>query len=230
MTKPKGGFDSEVYRLAKKIMSNSAYLNKQDVKILEHLSTKGEFPDEEVVLGKKVNWEEVEESWRKHFSLDKSVPFVDEVEEFNKLMGKDWQNRKNPHINMKDAQFVIDFIQEELDELKVSVEDQDIIGIFDAILDITYVGLGNASLVFGLKDKIKAGYAEVQASNMSKICKTEQEAIETVEFRSKQKGHDCYYKQVGEGFVVYRSSDDKVMKSINYFAPNLEQFFDPKLN
>jgi len=26
--------------------------------------------------------------------------------------------------------------------------------------------------------------------------------------------------------VVYRSSDRKVMKSINYFAPDLNQFFD----
>jgi hypothetical protein len=79
-------------------------------------------------------------------------------------------------------------------------------------------------MVFGLKDKLVPAYVEVQASNMSKSCATEEEAKATVEERSKEHG-ECYYRQVGDRYVVYRKSDDKVMKSINYFAPNLEQFF-----
>jgi len=154
------------------------------------------------------------------------VPFVNEVEEFNEVMGKGYQNRTTPTINPKDAQFVIDFIQEELDELKVAVQERNIIEIFDALLDITYVGLGNGALVFGLKDKILDGYAEVQASNMSKICQTLEEAEETVKLRSEQQGEPCHYLSDGKGkYVVYRSSDNKVMKSINYFKPDLEQFF-----
>ena len=154
------------------------------------------------------------------------VPFVDEVEEFNEVMGKSYQNRTTPTINPKDAQFVIDFIQEELDELKVAVKEKNIIEVFDALLDITYVGLGNGALVFGLKDKIEAGYAEVQASNMSKICQTLEEAEETVKVRSEQQKEPCHYLSDGKGkYVVYRSSDNKVMKSINYFKPNLKQFF-----
>ena len=47
-----------------------------------------------------------------------SVPFVDEVEEFNIQMGKSWQNRNVPTINKSDADFVINFIQEELNELR----------------------------------------------------------------------------------------------------------------
>lgn len=157
---------------------------------------------------------------------DISVPFIDEVEEFNKVMGKGYQNRETPTINKKDAQFVIDFIQEELDELKEAVEKKDIIGIFDALLDITYVGLGNGAMVFGLKDKIEAGYAEVQGSNMSKICNSLEEAEETVKVRSKEQGEPCHYLSDGNGkYIVYRSSDNKVMKSINYYRPNLKQFF-----
>ena len=156
--------------------------------------------------------------------IEKEVPFVDEVEEFNITMGKGWQNRTEPTINKKDAQFVVDFIQEELDEMKEAIEQDDIVGILDAILDITYVGLGNGALVFGLKDKILPGYAEVQASNMSKICKTEEEAIETVKVRSEQQGRPCHYEKVGDRYVVYRD-DMKVMKSINYFKPDLNQFF-----
>ena len=154
------------------------------------------------------------------------IPFVSEVEEFNKVMGKSYQNRTTPTINPKDAQFVIDFIQEELDELKEAVEKKDIVEIFDALLDITYVGLGNGALVFGLKDRIVAGYAEVQGSNMSKICNSLEEAEETVKVRSKEQGEPCHYLSDGNGkYVVYRSSDNKVMKSINYYRPNLKQFF-----
>lgn len=153
------------------------------------------------------------------------VPFVDEVEEFNEVMGKSYQNRTTPTINPKDAQFVIDFIQEELDELKVAVKEKNIIEVFDALLDITYVGLGNGALVFGLKDKMLEGYAEVQASNMSKICNTVAEAEETVKLRSEQQGEPCHYEESNGKYVVYRTSDNKVMKSINYFRPDLGKFF-----
>lgn len=157
--------------------------------------------------------------------IEEEIPFIHEVQHFNEVMGKSWQNREKPTINKEDAQFVIDFISEELDELKEAVEKNDIVGILDAILDITYVGLGNGSLVFGLADKILPGYAEVQASNLSKICKTIEEAEETVRVRSEQQGEPCHYEKIGEGYVVYRSSDMKVMKSISYFPPNLKQFF-----
>ena len=156
---------------------------------------------------------------------NKNTPFISEVEEFNNAMGKSWQNRTTPTINKADADFVINFIQEELDELKEAVEHNDIVGALDAILDITYVGLGNGALVFGLKDKIEEGYAEVQASNLSKICKTEEEAIETVKVRSEQQGEACHYEKVRDGYVVYRSRDMKVMKALSYFSPNLAQFF-----
>jgi predicted HAD superfamily Cof-like phosphohydrolase len=159
-----------------------------------------------------------------NFSTLPSVPFVDEVEEFNKVMGKEWQNRITPTINSQDADFVVKFIQEELDELKESVNQKDIVGILDAILDITYVGLGNGALTFGLKDKIKKGYAEVQASNLSKICNTEEEANLTVVQRFKEQGRPCHWEKIGEKYVVYRD-DMKVMKSINYFKPNLRGLF-----
>ena len=154
------------------------------------------------------------------------VPFITEVEEFNTIMGKEWQNRTTPTIDKKDAEFVINFIQEELDELREAVEQENIQEILDAILDITYVGLGNGALVFGLKDKIWEAYQEVQASNLSKICTTLEEAEETVKVRSEQQGEPCHYEEVGDNYVVYRTSDKKVMKSINYFRPDLSKFFN----
>ena len=61
---------------------------------------------------------------------------------------------------------------------------------------------------------------------MSKACKTEEEAIQTVSKRTKEYGEACHFEKVEEGrYIVYRTADRKVMKSINYFRPNLRQFF-----
>jgi hypothetical protein len=152
------------------------------------------------------------------------VPFVDEVQEFNDTFGK--PNNYEPMVGeKKEWQFVYDFILEELEEYREACEKGDVVGILDALCDITYVSLGNGTLLHGLKGKIWKAYQEVQASNMSKSCETESEAKATVVQRSEEKGHPCHYEKIGDRYVVYRSSDRKVMKSINYFAPNLKQFF-----
>jgi predicted HAD superfamily Cof-like phosphohydrolase len=153
-----------------------------------------------------------------------NVPFVNEVEEFNSTFGK--PNNYEPTIpERKEWMFVYDFIQEELAEYKEACENGDIVEILDALCDITYVSLGKGAMLHGLKGKIWNAYQEVQASNMSKACKTEEEAIETAKSEAARVGEDTHYEQVGEYWVVYRSRDRKVLKSINYFRPNLKQFF-----
>ena len=152
------------------------------------------------------------------------VPFVDEVQEFNDMMGK--PNRYEPTIGTpNDWKFVYDFILEELEEYKEACEKGDIVGVLDALCDITYVSLGNGTLVHGLKGKIWEAYEEVQASNMSKSCIDPIEAQLTIEKRSEEQGEPCHTEKVGDRWVVYRTRDKKVMKSINYFKPNLKQFF-----
>ena len=154
-----------------------------------------------------------------------NVPFVDEVQEFNDTMGK--PNNYEPTVGEKEQwMFVYNFILEELEEYKEACEKGDIVGILDALCDITYVSLGNGVMLHGLKGQIWKAYQEVQASNMSKSCATQEEAEETVKVRSKEKGHPCHWEKIGDRYIVYRSSDRKVMKSINYFAPNLKQFFE----
>jgi hypothetical protein len=97
--------------------------------------------------------------------------------------------------------------------------------ILDALCDIAYVTLGNGVMLHGLKDKIWPAYQEVQASNMSKSCKTQAEAKQTVAIRAEEQGEECHFEKVGDRYVVYRTRDRKVMKSIKYFRPNLKQFF-----
>ena len=154
-----------------------------------------------------------------------SVPFVDEVEIFNYTFDK--PNNYTPEIpDEKEWKFVYDFIQEELEEYREACERGDIVEVLDALCDIAYVSIGNGTMLHGLKDKIWPAYQEVQASNMSKACKTEEEAIQTVSQRTEEQGEACHFEKVAEGrYIVYRTRDKKVMKSINYFRPNLRQFF-----
>ena len=152
------------------------------------------------------------------------VPFVSEVETFNATMNK--PNNYTPNIpDKKEWEFVYNFILEELEEYKHACETGNIVEVLDALCDITYVSLGNGAMLHGLKDKMVPAYDEVQASNMSKACKTEEEAKATVKKRSKEQGGKCHYEQVGEHFIVYRTRDRKVMKNINYFRPDLKKFF-----
>ena len=153
------------------------------------------------------------------------VPFVSEVETFNATMGK--PNNYTPIIpEEKEWMFVYNFILEELEEYKHACETGNIVEVLDALCDIAYVSIGNGVMLHGLKDQILPAYAEVQASNMSKACKTEEEAIQTVELRSKEQGEPCHYEKQGDFWVVYRTRDFKVMKNINYFRPNLKQFLN----
>jgi predicted HAD superfamily Cof-like phosphohydrolase len=114
-------------------------------------------------------------------------------------------------------------IAEELKELEVAILNKDIVEVADALCDLQYV-LSGAILEFGLGEKFKALFDEVQRSNMSKACLTEEEAIKTVEFYKQKDGTECYYKQEDGKWLVYRKQDNKTIKSINYSPADLEQF------
>ena len=153
------------------------------------------------------------------------VPFVSEVEEFNAIMGK--PNNYTPVIpDEKEWMFVYNFILEELEEYKHACETGNIVEVLDALCDITYVSLGNGAMLHGLKDKVWPAYQEVQASNLSKACSSEEEAQETVRVRSEEQKEPCHYEKVGKYYIVYRTRDKKVMKNINYFRPDLSKFFN----
>ena len=89
-----------------------------------------------------------------------------------------------------------DLIKEELEELKVAMENKDLLEVADALTDILYVAYG-AGHAFGIDlDKC---FEEVQSSNMSKL----------------DENRNPIYNESG-----------KVMKGPNYFKPNLSKFID----
>lgn len=116
----------------------------------------------------------------------------------------------------------VSLLQEELNELSQAIKDNDLVEIADALCDIQYV-LSGAVLEFGLGDKFVELFNEVQRSNMSKACNTQQEALMTLSHYKKKDGTEGYYKKINGKFLVYRASDDKVLKSINYSPAELKK-------
>ena len=89
-----------------------------------------------------------------------------------------------------------DLIKEELEELKIAMENKDLLEVADALTDILYVTYG-AGHAFGIDlDKC---FEEVQNSNMSKL------------------GED--------GKPIYNESG-KVMKGPKYFKPDLRKYIN----
>ena len=113
-------------------------------------------------------------------------------------------------------------IAEELKELEVAILEKDIVEVADALCDIQYV-LSGAILEFGLGEKFKSLFEEVQRSNMSKACTSEEEARQTVDHYLKKDGTECYYRQEGDKWLVYRKSDNKTIKSVGYSPANLQK-------
>ena len=114
----------------------------------------------------------------------------------------------------------VSLIAEELKELQEAIEDNDLVEIADALCDIQYV-LSGAVLEFGLGDKFKSLFEEVQRSNMSKACKTEEEAKATVEHYKSKDGTESYYKEKDGLYLVFRMPDNKTLKSVNYSPADL---------
>jgi predicted HAD superfamily Cof-like phosphohydrolase len=128
----------------------------------------------------------------------------------------------SPSIPSEDrCKLRVALIAEELKELEVAILEKDIVEIADALSDIQYV-LSGAILEFGLGEKFSTLFEEVQRSNMSKACVSEDEAKATVEFYKKKDGTECYYKEEAGKWLVYRTSDNKTIKSINYSPADLE--------
>ncbi|RZL19619.1 MAG: hypothetical protein EOO96_25855 [Pedobacter sp.] len=119
------------------------------------------------------------------------------------------------------ANLRISLLAEELKELQEAVENDDLVEVADALCDLQYV-LAGAIHEFGLGGKFKTLFDEVHRSNMSKACKTMEEAEQTIRFYSDKDGTESYFKEIDGLFLVFRKSDDKTLKSVNYSPADLK--------
>jgi len=135
---------------------------------------------------------------------------------------------KNPTIPAAErCQLRVSLIQEELNELQQAIEDNDMVEIADALCDIQYV-LSGAVLEFGLGEKFVELFNEVQRSNMSKACKTEEEAQATLDHYKQKDGTEGYYKEKDGLYLVFRNGDHKTLKSIGYSPADLKRIVENK--
>ena len=115
------------------------------------------------------------------------------VKIFMKTFGQDVKIKPSFSTN-KINSLRYDLIKEELEELKVAIENNDLLEVADALTDILYVTYG-AGHAFGIDlDKC---FEEVQSSNMSKLDEN--------------------------GKPIFNNAG-KVMKGPKYFKPNLSKY------
>lgn len=145
----------------------------------------------------------------------------EKVKQFSKTFGVPMY--KEPQINItKTNQELVklrkDLIVEECKELVEAIENHDFTEIVDALSDILYVVYG-AGASFGVN--LDKAFDIVHKSNMSKVCKTEAEAIATVAWYKKNEIHiydSPEYKLSDDKkyWIVFNKSTGKILKSINY--------------
>ena len=128
---------------------------------------------------------------------------------------------KNPAIPSKErCDLRISLLAEELKELQQAVDDNNLVEVADALCDLQYV-LAGAILEFGLGEKFKELFDEVHRSNMSKACKSVEEADLTIDYYKNTANTESYHKEIDGLFLVYRTADNKTLKSVNYSPADL---------
>ena len=115
----------------------------------------------------------------------------------------------------------VSLLAEEVKELQDAIADNDLVEIADALCDIQYV-LAGAIHEFGLGEKFKALFDEVHRSNMSKACKSLEEADQTIAHYKLNSNTDSYHQQMEDLYLVYRTPDNKTLKSVNYSPADLK--------
>jgi NTP pyrophosphatase (non-canonical NTP hydrolase) len=142
------------------------------------------------------------------------------VIEFNTTFGNPVSTTIQKNLLIDQPQMVqsrLNLILEETNELKEAVEKKDMNEIIDALADILVVTYGMGSYLGIDLDK---AYDIVHKSNMSKLCNSEEEAKETVEWYKKNESRydSPNYKQSSDGkyWIVYNESTKKILKNIHY--------------
>ena len=131
--------------------------------------------------------------------------------------------RRYTELTPEQKQRSIDLTQSELNELKEATNKNDIL---DGLGDVIWTAIGQC-MDYGVDPAELIN--RIYESNMSKLCRTESEAAETVAAywmgtHPDKKGQSILTAYVKEGkrYVVRKKENNKVMKSLNFKEPNFE--------
>lgn len=150
------------------------------------------------------------------------------VLEFNKAFGVQTNTVPQLDIFDKDPKFVqsrLSLIQEEFNETIEAIKNKDFTEMTDGLIDLLVVTYGMCANLGIPADKC---FDIVNQSNMSKLCETEDIAIESVR-RYKEEIPQRYdspsYRKsdCGKYFVVYNKNSNKILKSYLYTPANFSE-------
>lgn len=155
----------------------------------------------------------------------------EKIKQFHTTFSHPCPNSLNRDVLENNPELVklrLSLINEEVEELKVAMQQKNMTEVIDALTDILYVVYG-AGAAFGIN--LDKSYDIVHESNMSKLCKNESEAIKTVDdYKKKYSEGDLKYdspsfKLAPDNlhYIVYNQSTGKILKSINYTPANFSE-------
>lgn len=123
---------------------------------------------------------------------------INKVKEFHKTFKLEFHESPIAEIDPAIIELRHRLMQEENDEYLEACRKNDLIQIADALGDKMYILFGSI-IAHGLQDKIEEIFDEIHRSNMSKLDES--------------------------GKPIYRA-DGKIMKSKNYFLPQIEEILE----
>jgi len=151
------------------------------------------------------------------------------VQEFNTVFEAERITSPDPKIldNNTLINQRLNLIKEEVKELEEAIQTKSYIETVDALTDILYVVYGMGDAIGVNLDK---SFQIVQDSNMSKLCKTEIEAKETVNWylnNNTEYDSPSYRKsKCGQYYIVFNKSTRKILKSINYTSAKFDEILN----
>ena len=123
---------------------------------------------------------------------------INDVRTFHDAFSITNEEKPKALISENDQLLRFNLMREENEEYLEAAKEGDLVEIVDALGDMLYILCGTI-LKHGMQDKIEEVFTEIQRSNMSKLDK--------------------------DGNPIYRE-DGKVLKSDQYFKPNIKAILD----
>ena len=163
-----------------------------------------------------------EDLWRfKKGFVEKEVR-IENILNWIKTAKPDWGD-----INKADPAFLVSLVEEEKNELREALEAKDKKAVTDAVVDIIWMALNSAAACGITYYELVDYMVDVEESNYSKFCDTEEQAKETVRLYKEGLHPDkigvkiaTIYKKIGDKYVIFREEDGKVLKSKDYHNLN----------
>lgn len=131
---------------------------------------------------------------------------VNKLKEFQLAFNSHYSTEPTLLKHIEDCYLRYNLLKEENEEYLEACEQGDMVEILDAVVDQLFLVIGTA-VSHGLQDVLEEAFNEVHASNMSKLDDDGQPIINGL-----------------NGMWDPSRPNGKVLKSKNYFEPNLKKF------